>query len=92
MARAYGSALSRPIRYVAQDPDQWIETYINPTLALSSPHTADHLKTLIKIVGSAPYDVVPPQLEALLKRTLNTLEWAFARSPRITQALAAERA
>lgn len=92
LARAYSVALSRPIRYVAQDPDEWIETYIDPALGSRSPHTAEHLKTLIKIVGSAPYDVVTPQLEMLLNRPPHTLEWALARSPQIVQALATARA
>jgi uncharacterized protein YbjT (DUF2867 family) len=87
-AEDYGAALGRRISYVPQDVDLWVETYINTALASRSPHIAEHLGTITRLVAGGRYDVVNDELEALLGRTPKGVRWALERSPRIREALA----
>jgi hypothetical protein len=88
-AEDYGAALGRKISYVSQDLDSWIETYINGALASRNPHTADHLKTITRLVADGRYDVVNDELQRLLGRAPKTVRWALERSPRIRKAVEA---
>ena len=86
-AEDYGAALGRKISYVPQDLDAWIETYINSALASRNPHTADHLKTITRLVAGGRYDVVNNELEELLGRAPKNVRWALERHPRIRKAV-----
>jgi NAD(P)H dehydrogenase (quinone) len=88
-AEDYGAALGRKISYVPQDLDAWIETYINSALASRNPHTADHLKTITRLVAGGRYDVVNDELEGLLGRSPKTVRWALQRHPQIRKAVEA---
>ena len=86
-AEDYSAAVRRPISYVPQDLDAWIETYINSALATRNPHTAEHLRTITRLVAGGRYDVVNDQLERLLGRAPKSVRWALEQSPRIRKAL-----
>lgn len=86
-AKDYGAALGRPISYVPQDLDAWIETYINNSLASRSPHIAEHLRTITGLVAGGRYDVVNGELERLLGRAPKVVRWALEQSPRFRKAL-----
>ncbi|MCK1700669.1 NAD(P)H-binding protein [Bradyrhizobium sp. 155] len=86
-AEDYGAALERKISYVPQDPDAWIDTYINRALASRNPHIADHLKAITRLVAGGRYDVVTDELERLLGRAPKTVQWALEHNPRIRKAL-----
>jgi NAD(P)H dehydrogenase (quinone) len=88
-AEDYGAALGRPISYVPQDLDAWIETYINNALASRNPHTAEHLRTITRLVASGRYDVFNDRLEKFLGRAPTTARWALEQHPRIRKALEA---
>jgi NAD(P)H dehydrogenase (quinone) len=88
-AEDYDAALGRKITYVPQDLDAWIKTYIDNALASRNPHTADHLKTITRLVAGGRYDVVNDQLEGLLGRTPKTVRWALEQNPRIRKAVEA---
>jgi NAD(P)H dehydrogenase (quinone) len=81
--------LGRPISYVPQDLDAWIETYINSAIASRSPHIADHLGTITRLVAGGRYDVVNDKLERLLGRAPKVVRWALERNPRVRKALEA---
>ncbi|MEH2503373.1 NAD(P)H dehydrogenase (quinone) [Bradyrhizobium sp. AZCC 1578] len=88
-AEDYGAALGRRISYVPQDLDAWIETYINSAIASRSPHIADHLGTITRLVAGGRYDVVNDELKSLLGRAPKVVRWALEQSPRIRKALEA---
>jgi NAD(P)H dehydrogenase (quinone) len=85
----YGATLGRPISYVPQDLDAWIDTYINSAIASRSPHIAEHLGTITRLVAGGRYDVVSGELERLLGRAPKGVSWALARNPRVRKALEA---
>lgn len=87
VAEDFGAVLSRPIKYVPQDADAWIETYVNSVYASRNPHVASHIRTLVHLVAGGRYDVVDDQLERLLGRTPKDMQWALKQSPRIREAL-----
>jgi NAD(P)H dehydrogenase (quinone) len=87
-AEDYAAALGRKIVYVPQELDAWIETYINSALASRSPHIADHLKTITRLIAGGRYDVVNDEPKRLLGRAPKTVQWALEQNPRVRKALA----
>ena len=47
------------------------------------PHTAEHMKTLTRLIGGGGYLGVTDQLETLLGRPPKTVRWALENNPRI---------
>ncbi|MFJ1975454.1 NAD(P)H-binding protein [Streptomyces sp. NPDC087903] len=86
-AEDYAAVLGRPVIYVPEDVETWNQTYIDTALA-AIPHTAEHLKTLTRLMGGGGYRGVTDQLETLLGRPPKTVRWALENHPRI-QKLAA---
>jgi NAD(P)H dehydrogenase (quinone) len=83
----YAATLGRPISYVPQDLDAWIEAYINGPLAARVPHTSEHLRTITRLAAGGRYEGATGELERLLGRAPKTFKWALARSPRLREAL-----
>ena len=81
----YGAALGRRISYVPQDLDTWIETYINSVIASRSPHIAEHLGTITRLVAGGRYDVVSGELERLLGRAPKSVSWAWDKNVKYLQ-------
>jgi hypothetical protein len=81
-AKDYAAALGRPVAYVPMDVETWNETYVDTALA-AFPHTAEHLKTLTRLMGGGGYRGVTDQLETLLGRPPKTVRWALENHPRI---------
>lgn len=84
-AEDYAAALGRPVTYVPEDVETWNENYIDSALG-ELPHTAEHLKTLTRLVAGGRYDVVTDQLETLLGRPPKTMRWALENNPRLQKA------
>ncbi|MFF7160890.1 hypothetical protein ACFZBP_05755 [Streptomyces sp. NPDC008086] len=53
------------------------------TALASVPHTAEHLKTLTRLMGGGGYRGTTDQLETLLGRPPKTVRWALGNHPRI---------
>ncbi|MFE6623954.1 hypothetical protein [Streptomyces sp. NPDC057740] len=53
------------------------------TALASVPHTAEHLKTLTRLMGGGGYRGTTDQLETLLFRPPKTARWALGNHPRI---------
>jgi uncharacterized protein YbjT (DUF2867 family) len=85
-AEDYAATLGRPVTYVPQELEPWIETYINGALASRVPHTAEHLRTITRLAASGRYEVVTGELEHLLGRPPKSFRWALERSPRLLDA------
>ncbi|EFL27503.1 conserved hypothetical protein [Streptomyces himastatinicus ATCC 53653] len=81
-AEDYGAALGRQVTYVAEEVETWNETFVDSALA-DLPHTAEHLKTLTRLVAGGGYRGVTDQLETLLGRPPKTVLWALENHPRI---------
>jgi uncharacterized protein YbjT (DUF2867 family) len=86
-AEDYGAVLGRQTSYVPQELDAWIDTYITRAIAPRSPHIADHLGTITRLVAGGRYDVVNDELEKLLGRAPQNVRWALERNPRVRKAL-----
>lgn len=84
VAKDFSTALGRPITYVPVDIEIWNRNYIDPALG-TYPHTAEHLKTLTRIIGNGGYGSITDELETLLERSPNTVQWALERHPRIQE-------
>jgi uncharacterized protein YbjT (DUF2867 family) len=82
----YAATLGRPVTYIPQELEPWIETYINGALASRVPHTAEHLRTITRLAASGRYEVVTGELEHLLGRPPKSFRWALERSPRLLDA------
>ncbi|MFJ2967295.1 NmrA family NAD(P)-binding protein [Streptomyces collinus] len=87
-AEDYAAVLGRPVTYVPEDVETWNETYVDTTLA-ALPHTAEHLKTLTRLMGGGGYRGTTDQLETLLGRPPKTVRWALENHPRIRRLAAA---
>ncbi|MFJ9023006.1 NmrA family NAD(P)-binding protein [Streptomyces sp. NPDC102259] len=87
-AQDYAAVLGRPVTYVPEDVETWNRTYIDPALA-AIPHTAEHLKTLTRLMGGGGYRGTTDQLETLLGRPPKTVRWALENHPRIRKLAAA---
>ncbi|GAA5168882.1 NmrA family NAD(P)-binding protein [Pseudonocardia eucalypti] len=81
-AEDYGAALGRRVVYVPEEVESWNESYVDSALA-ELPHTAEHLKTLTRLVAGGGYRGVTNQLETLLGRPPKTVRWALENHPRI---------
>ncbi|MEU9190786.1 NmrA family NAD(P)-binding protein [Streptomyces sp. NPDC048484] len=81
-AEDYAAVLGRPVTYVPVEIETWNETYVDTALA-SFPHTAEHLKTLTRLMGGGGYRGTTNQLETLLGRPPKTVRWALENHPRI---------
>jgi uncharacterized protein YbjT (DUF2867 family) len=84
VAEDFGAVLGRSVTYVPEDIETWNKTYIDPALG-QYPHTAEHLKTLTRIIGAGGYGSITHQLETLLGRPSKTVRWALQNHPRIQQ-------
>ncbi|WP_405816409.1 NmrA family NAD(P)-binding protein [Streptomyces sp. NBC_01390] len=87
-AQDYAAVLGRPVTYVPEDVETWNRTYIDPALA-AIPHTAEHLRTLTRLMGGGGYRGTTDQLEILLGRPPKTVRWALENRPRIRKLAAA---
>lgn len=85
-AEDYAATLGRPVSYVPQDLEGWIDTYINGALAARIPHTAEHLGIITRLAASGRYEGVTGELEQLLGRAPKDFRWALERSPRVLAA------
>lgn len=81
-AEDFAAVLGRPVTYVPEDVETWNETYVDTALA-AIPHTAEHLKTLTRLMGGGGYRGTTDQLETLLGRPPKTVRWALENHPRI---------
>ncbi|MDP4505057.1 NmrA family NAD(P)-binding protein [Nonomuraea turcica] len=81
-AEDFGAVLGRQVTYVPVEVETWNETYVDSALA-AFPHTAEHLKTLTRLMGGGGYRGVTDQLETLLGRPPKTVRWALENHPRI---------
>jgi len=81
LAEDYTAVLGRPVTYVPQDVDEWIETYIRQPLRDLNPHAGEHLSTLVHLVADGRYDTVTDELETLLRRPAKTIRWALQTLP-----------
>ncbi|MFI6362105.1 NAD(P)H-binding protein [Nocardia sp. NPDC050630] len=86
-AQDYAAALGRQVTYVPEDVETWNETYVDSALA-ELPHTAEHLKTLTRLMGGGGYRGVTDQLETLLGRRPKTVRWALENNPRLQKVAA----
>jgi NAD(P)H dehydrogenase (quinone) len=86
-ASDYAAALQRPVVYAPQDLESWNTSNIDAVLAPSHPHTAEHLKTLTRLVACGRYydDLVSDDLADQLGRPPKTLRWALEHHPYIHQ-------
>ncbi|WP_234365253.1 NmrA family NAD(P)-binding protein [Streptomyces sp. RTd22] len=81
-AEDFGAVLGRQVTYVPEEVETWNENYVDTALA-GLPHTAEHLKTLTRLIGGGGYRGVTDQLETLLGRRPKTVRWALENHPRI---------
>ncbi|QYN33867.1 NAD(P)H-binding protein [Pseudonocardia sp. DSM 110487] len=81
-AEDFAAVLGRRVTYVPEEVETWNETYVDSALA-EFPHTAEHLKTLTRLMGGGGYRGVTDQLETLLGRPPKTVRWALENHPRI---------
>ena len=81
-AEDFGAVLGREVTYVPEEIETWNETYVDSALA-EFPHTAEHMKTLTRLIGGGGYRRVTDQLETLLGRPPKTVRWALENHPRI---------
>lgn len=88
LAEDFGAVLGRQVVYVPEEVDTWNENYVDSALA-ELPHTAEHLKTLTRLIGGGGYRGVTDQLETLLGRPPKTVRWALENHPRIVKLAAA---
>ncbi|WP_329406960.1 NAD(P)H-binding protein [Nocardia vinacea] len=86
-AQDYAAVLGRQVTYVPEDVEIWNETYVDSALA-ALPHTAEHLKTLTRLMGGGGYRGVTDQLETLLGRRPKTVRWALENNPRLQKVAA----
>jgi uncharacterized protein YbjT (DUF2867 family) len=86
-AEDYAAALDRPVKYLPQDLDSWMERNIDQSLGTRDPHVAAHLRTITRLVASGRYAVVTDQLMVLLGRPPTTVREALQRHPRVRMAL-----
>ncbi|MFF1508253.1 NmrA family NAD(P)-binding protein [Streptomyces sp. NPDC058326] len=87
-AEDFGAALGRPVTYVPEEVESWNETYVDTALA-ELPHTAEHMKTLTRLIGGGGYRGVTDQLHTLLGRRPKTVRWVLENHPRIQKLAAA---
>lgn len=87
-AQDYAAVLGREVVYVAEDVETWNQTYVDTALA-ALPHTAEHLKTLTRLMGGGGYRGGTDQLQSLLGRPPKTVRWALKHHPRIQKLAAA---
>lgn len=85
-AEDYAATLGKPVSYVSQDLEAWIDAYINGALAARIPHTAEHLGIITRLAASGRYESVTGELEQLLGHTPKDFRWALERSPRVRAA------
>ena len=55
-AEDYAATLGRPVTYVPQELDAWIETCISGALATRVPHTAEHLRIITRLAAGGRYE------------------------------------
>ncbi|MEU5872187.1 NmrA family NAD(P)-binding protein [Glycomyces sp. NPDC047369] len=82
VAEDFSAVLGTPIAYVPTDIETWNAAYIDPALS-EYPHTAEHLKTLTRIIGNGGYGSITDELGTLLGREPKTVQWALERHPRL---------
>ncbi|WP_335992132.1 NmrA family NAD(P)-binding protein [Glycomyces sp. MUSA5-2] len=82
IAQDFSAVLGRPITYVPVEIETWNERYIDPALG-AYPHTAEHLKTLTRIIGNGGYGSITDELATLLGREPKTVQWALEHHPRV---------
>jgi len=89
----YAAALQHPVVYAPQDLESWNASYIDAALAATQPHTAEHLKTLTRLVACGRYydDLATDDLADLLGRPPKTLRWALQHYPVVHQLTQAAR-
>jgi hypothetical protein len=87
-AEDFAAVLGRHVTYVPEEVESWNETYVGSALA-EFPHTAEHMKTLTRLMGGGGYRGVTDQLETLLGRPPKTVRWALENHPRIRKLAAA---
>jgi NAD(P)H dehydrogenase (quinone) len=87
-AEDFAAVLGRQVTYVPQEVETWNETYVDTALA-EFPHTAEHMKTLTRLIGGGGYRGATDQLETLLGRPPKTVRWALENHPRIRKLAAA---
>ncbi|MFD5752992.1 NmrA family NAD(P)-binding protein [Streptomyces sp. NPDC127033] len=83
-AEDFTAVLGRQVVYVPVDVETWNETYVDSAMA-AIPHTAEHLKTLTRLMGGGGYRGVTDQLETLLGRPPKTVRWALENHPRVQE-------
>jgi NAD(P)H dehydrogenase (quinone) len=81
-AEDFAAVLGRQVTYVPEEVETWNETYVDSALA-EFPHTAEHMKTLTRLMGGGGYRGATDQLETLLGRPPKTVRWALENHPRI---------
>jgi NAD(P)H dehydrogenase (quinone) len=87
-AEDFAAVLGRPVTYIPEEVETWNETYVDNALA-EYPHTAEHMRTLTRLIGGGGYRGFTDQLETLLGRAPKTMRWALANHPRIRKMAAA---
>lgn len=83
-AEDFGAALGRQVVHVPEEVETWNETCVDTALAVF-PHTAEHLRTLTRLMGGGGYRGATDQLETLLGRPPKTVRWALENHPRIRE-------
>ncbi|GGO00966.1 NAD(P)H-binding protein [Nocardia rhizosphaerihabitans] len=86
-AQDYEAVLGRPVAYVPEDVETWNKTYVDSALS-ELPHTAEHLKTLTRLMSGGGYGGITDQLETLLGRPPKTVRWALENNPRLRTMIA----
>jgi uncharacterized protein YbjT (DUF2867 family) len=81
-AEDFEAVLGRQVTYVPEEVETWNENYVDTALA-GLPHTAEHIKTLTRLIGGGGYRGGTDQLETLLGRSPKTVRWALENNPRI---------
>jgi NAD(P)H dehydrogenase (quinone) len=87
-AEDFAAVLGRPVTYVPEEVETWNETYVDTALA-EFPHTAEHMKTLTRLMGGGGYRGATDQLDTLIGRPPKTVRWALENHPRIRKLAAA---
>jgi NAD(P)H dehydrogenase (quinone) len=87
-AEDFAAALGRQVTYVPEEVETWNESFVDSALA-EFPHTAEHMKTLTRLMAGGGYRGATDQLETLLGREPKTVRWALGHHPRIRKLAAA---
>ncbi|MET7518286.1 NAD(P)H-binding protein [Streptomyces sp. NPDC005373] len=89
LAEDYTAALGRQVVYVPENVDTWNENYVDNSPIAQFPHTAEHLKSLARLIAGGRYAGITDDLETLLGRPPKTVRWALEKNPRLREVAAA---